>query len=123
MSAFLLDANLSPETAEFLRQSLHLDAISLLREQLRLKDFEIVALAREQDRVIITFDLDFGELYHFREHGQLGVIILRLQDQTVESVNAALATFFLSDIQDIDLKHSLIVIDERRVRIIRDKIN
>lgn len=119
MSRFLLDANLSLETAAFLRESLQLDAVSLTPEQLTLKDPQIVALARSQGRVIITFDLDFGELYHFREQGQLGVIILRLEDQTVESVNAVLATFFASNLTDVDLDRSLVVIDERRVRIVR----
>lgn len=119
MSKFLLDANVSPETAEFLRTQLQLDAVALPREQLRLKDPQVVALAREQERVIITFDLDFGELYHFRERGHLGVIILRLADQTVESVNLALARFFVSDIGDIDLDRSLVVIEERRLRIVR----
>ena len=101
MSKFLLDANISRETAEFLRTTVGLDAEALPREQLELKDPEIVALAKKQSRVIITFDLDFGELYHFRERGQLGVIILRLEDQTVESVNAALARFFRSDMTSI----------------------
>ena len=64
MSKFLLDANISPETAEFLRTTLGLDAVALPREQLTLKDPEIVALAKVQGRVIVTFDLDFGELYH-----------------------------------------------------------
>ena len=44
--------------------------------------------------MLITHDLDFGELYHLKERGDFGVIILRLADQTVESVNRVLGQFF-----------------------------
>ena len=68
---------------------------------------------------MITFDLDFGELYHLLHRGEFGVIILRLEDQTVESVNRVLDRFFSSDLTDLDLEHSLVVLDEDRVRIVR----
>lgn len=120
MSKFILDANLSPETRRYLADTFSLDVIDLITQNLySLTDNEVVALAKEQGRVIITFDRDFGEIYHFREKGNVGVIVLRLENQTVESVNAVLARFFVGQAETIDLDTTLVMLDEHRVRIIR----
>ena len=90
MSAFLLDANLSPETREYLSRIHGFDVIDLITERKAgLGDAQVVELAKAEQRVIVTFDLDFGEIYHFAERGRIGVIVLRLDDQAVESVNRA----------------------------------
>jgi predicted nuclease of predicted toxin-antitoxin system len=114
----LLDANLSPETAAYLRATIDFDVVDLLTlGQSRLSDREIVAMAKRDRRVVITFDLDFGKIYHQWERGQIGVIVLRLEDHTVESVNAVLGRFFANVAAKIPLERSLIVVDESRVRI------
>src|SRR5512144_2177385 len=43
--------------------------------------------AKREQRVIVTLDQDFGEIYYLRERGRVGVLVLRLRDQTVASVN------------------------------------
>lgn len=117
MISLLLDANLSPETSAFLR-SLGIDASDLVSRKLPdLTDLEIVELAKRERRVIVTFDLDFGEIYFRMQRGQIGVIILRLGDQTIEAVNSVLREFFSSVAPTVDLTKSLIVIGEHRVRI------
>ncbi len=78
----------------------------------------MIALARREARVNVTFDLDIAEIYHRHEPGQFGVILLRLSDQTVDSVNATLLRFFRDDGSAIVLDRSLVVIDERRVRVV-----
>jgi predicted nuclease of predicted toxin-antitoxin system len=116
--SFLLDANLSPETREYLVATFGFDVIDLQTAGLGgLSDAEVIALAKGQGRIIITFDLDFGEIYHASERGTVGVIILRLADQTIESVNGALTSFFRAT-AGYDLERSLIVIEERRFRIL-----
>ncbi|MBI3305149.1 DUF5615 family PIN-like protein [Candidatus Parcubacteria bacterium] len=91
----LLDANISPETAMFLR-SLGFDVESLIEEGLGgLDDVAVVERARKTRRVLITFDLDFGELYYFSARRAFSIIILRLDDQRVENVNVALQKFFV----------------------------
>jgi predicted nuclease of predicted toxin-antitoxin system len=118
VTPLLLDANLSPETSAFLR-ALGLDVTDLSTRRLTdLTDLEIVALTRREKRTIVTFDLDFGEIYYRTQRGQIGVIILRLGDQTIEAVNAVLGQFFPSITPAVDLATSLIVIDEHQVRII-----
>ncbi len=115
---FLLDANLSPETTDHLVAALSLDVTDLLTtKQGTISDNDVVALAKAEERVIITFDLDFGEIYFTRERGRIGVIILRLADQTVEAVNRVLTAFFAKEASSIDLSRSLVIIEERRIRI------
>ncbi len=119
MTAYLLDANLSPESGEFLRKTLDLDVSDLITRKLgHLHDVEVVALARREERVIITFDLDIAEMYDHREHGRFGVIRPRLTNQTVEAVNTVLARFFRDEGASIPLDRSLVVIDERCVRVV-----
>lgn len=81
MSRFLLDANLSPETAAFLA-SLGFDA-SVLDAPLGTPptDDEVMALASAEGRVVITFDLDFGEMFYARGGESAGIIVLRVRDQ------------------------------------------
>lgn len=122
MLAFLLDANLSPETAAFLCQQFSFNAQSLLeRKQAHLTDSEIVNLAVAENLIIITLDLDFGELYHQKEAGKFGVIILRLRDQRVERVNAMLEQFLAIQQGDklfTNNPNALVVITETAIRIL-----
>ena len=120
-SRFLLDANLSPETASFLVETLHLDVVSLLTLGLsHLTDRQVVAMAQREARVVITFDLDFGEIYHRGERGNFGAIVLRLEDQTVEAVNRVLSRFFAEIAATVPLERSLVVLDDERVRIVSE---
>ena len=123
MLRFLLDANLSSETAVFLRQQFSFDVASLLEQKhADLSDEEIVNLAITENRIIITLDLDFGELYHQKEMRPIfGVIILRLRDQRVERVNDTLRKFFQSLPEQkrfLDHPKALAVITETTVRIL-----
>lgn len=91
MIAFLADENISPESADHLKA---LACHSLCREgPRRLSDSEIVAMAKREGRIILTHDLDFGEIYYFAEGGEVGIVVLRLRHQTVEAVNDVLERF------------------------------
>ena len=116
---FLLDANLSPETANFMR-SLNFDVKSLIEEGLGgLTDSEVIKIAQKERRVIITFDIDFGELYYFAFKKNFGVLVLRLHDQRVEGVNSVLESFFATNIGILEKKHKkLVILTENEVRII-----
>jgi predicted nuclease of predicted toxin-antitoxin system len=120
MQGLLLDANLSPATRQYLVARFGFDVVALISSPQRaFRDEAVVALAQEQQRVIVTFDRDFGEIYHFRERGKVGIIVLYLEDQTVESVNRRLERFFASESFDIDLDRTLVLLEEDRIRIVR----
>jgi len=116
---FLLDANLSPKTRQYLEGKFNFDIIDLITENKHgLTDEAVIKLAKKEKRIIITFDLDFGEIYYFSERGKVGIIVLRIENQTVESVNRVLDKFFQKEAKNIDLEKSLVVIDENKVRIV-----
>jgi predicted nuclease of predicted toxin-antitoxin system len=58
----LLDMNTSPKVAEQLgaegHEAVHLRDLGLER----LPDHDVVALAKTEQRIVVTFDLDFGEI-------------------------------------------------------------
>ncbi len=71
----LVDENLSPKVAAFLR-SRDFDAVAIREVGLRGKsDHAICRWAHEQERIIVTTDLDFGQLFMGRVAD--GAIILR----------------------------------------------
>lgn len=67
---------------------------SLLEDGLGdLDDEEVTNIACKEKSVLITFDLDFGEMQYFASKKKFGVIILRLSDQRVEAVNRVFEFF------------------------------
>jgi predicted nuclease of predicted toxin-antitoxin system len=74
---FLADVGVSISTAEMLRTLQH-DVLHLSEQGLhRLPDDKILVLARHEDRVILIFDLDFGDLLAAGAHPLPSAILLR----------------------------------------------
>lgn len=119
MSTFLLDANLSPKTAAFLRETFDLDVVHQ-RDVLpgSPSDEEVAAYAKREGRIILTFDLGFGERYAHQDRGQLGIVVLRLHNHRRLAVEQVLARFFATDAPTINLETSLVIIEEHRVRVV-----
>jgi predicted nuclease of predicted toxin-antitoxin system len=76
---FLLDMNLPPAMAEWMRSDGH-DAVHV-RDlgQAQSPDYEIFAHAAADRRIVVTFDLDFGEIAAFAHGTGIGVVLLRLR--------------------------------------------
>lgn len=113
MAKFLIDENISPKTQQFLTK-LGFDVV-LLKSR-GITDEKVVTQAMEQERIIITLDLDFGEIFHFHKKGEVGIIVLRMVPPTVENVNTALKRF-LSSVDMEKHKRSLIILNKRKYRI------
>jgi predicted nuclease of predicted toxin-antitoxin system len=118
--SFLADENISPETADCL-EALGFRCRSLRREgPWRLTDREIAALAQREGLIVLTHDLDFGEIFYLAGRGDLGILVLRLHRQTVEAVNDVLARFLTSPLPEtLDLNHSLVILSETSYRVYR----
>ena len=87
---FLADMGVSLTTVEALRGANH-NAIHLRDEGLiRLPDSEIAAKAVAETRVVLTFDLDFGDILAITRREAPSVIIFRLRNQTPAAVNPRL---------------------------------
>lgn len=120
MFRFLLNANISYETAEFLNSLGH-DAKTVAQFDLeQSEDIEIVRKAIKEKRIIITFDLDFGEIFYFSTKEKFWVVVLKLKNQTVESVNKTLNWLLKTKIlEKTGLQNTLMIVQERRVRVRR----
>jgi predicted nuclease of predicted toxin-antitoxin system len=76
---FLTDIGVSPSTVKNLQDQGY-DAIHLFDQGLeRLPDPLIMAKAKSENRIILTFDLDFGELLAFSGDSLPSIIIFRLE--------------------------------------------
>lgn len=84
---FLADMGISPQTAQFLRTSGH-DALHLYEAGLlTLPDSDILAKARHEDYIVLTHDLDFGELMAASGADLPSVITFRLRNMQPDNVN------------------------------------
>ena len=119
---FLADAGISPKTIDFLRQIGH-DAIHVRELALqRAPDREIADRARRENRVILTFDLDFGEILALGVHDRPSVVIFRLSDETAPSVNQKLSAV-LSQVEAALDSGALVLIEDARYRVRKLPIN
>jgi predicted nuclease of predicted toxin-antitoxin system len=115
---FLADVGVSRSTAKDLRQHGH-DVTHLREVNLhRLPDEEILKLAQNEQRVILTFDLDFGDLLAAGAYSLPSVIIFRLQDQTPASVTPKLLDLLAARGQDIE-EGAIVIVEDRRYRLRR----
>ncbi len=87
---FLADMGISLFTVAWLRSFGH-DALHLRDEGLqRLPDPQILIKARQEERILLTMDLDFGMLLAMNKNQFPSVILFRLSDERSEVVNERL---------------------------------
>ncbi len=98
---------ISPKTVAYLR-SLNHDAVHLHDEGLNcLSDYDILCKARNENRILLTHDLDFAELIAAGQSRIPSVVVFRLRKMRPEIVNR-----YLYDVLDnhaIELQQGAIV--------------
>ena len=111
---FLLDADMPRSSAAAIR-SLGFDVEDVRDLGMRYaKDQEIMDYALDAGRVVITRDLDYGEILRYPQHP--GAIILRLPTGFVaKEVNEALLDF-LSSAKNEVLQQAIIIVELGRYR-------
>ena len=113
---FLADMGISQTVARRLRESGH-DAVHLRDEGLqRLQDLDILEKARQQERIILTFDLDFGELLAVSRASVPSVIIFRLTTTVPEFVSARLLSVLSECGEDLNAG-AIVTIEDNRYRL------
>lgn len=117
---FLLDENISPKTANFLKELGH-DAIHLRDINLKgASDDEVIKYARQYELALITIDRDFGNILDYPPGSHPGIIRLKLQYMPSKIVNFVLKTF-LEEVKPQDIYGNLAIVEENRYRL-RKKI-
>ncbi|MBI1873260.1 MAG: DUF5615 family PIN-like protein [Acidobacteria bacterium] len=113
---FLTDAGVSPKTVEFLKQlgheAVHVRTLGLQR----VTDPELVDRARADSSVVLTFDLDFGEVLALGVLDRPSVILFRLTDERADSVNQRLSTVLAERVAELE-SGALILVEDTRYRV------
>ena len=79
---FKLDENMPGDLAVLLRTQGH-DAMGVVEQGLAGEDDPpVLERAASEDRILMTFDLDFADDRHYRPGTHAGIIVFRLRDQT-----------------------------------------
>lgn len=112
---FLIDMPLSPELAVWLAEQGH-DTVHALDIGLaRASDAVILEHAQDQQRVIVTADLDYPRLLALAQVEGPGLILFRggnySEQETVERLRRAFEM-----IPSEELSHSIVVIEKGRIR-------
>ena len=115
---FLADMNLSPTTVA----DLHQQGWDIIRVSQVLpmdtEDSEILKFARQQNRVIVTQDLDFSELVALRGYARPSLITLRLFVSDPETITRKLLAV-MPQIEEALTEGCAVTIDHLTVRVRR----
>lgn len=107
---------MSPQTKAFLRALGHNVTDTREQSMSRATDEEIMAFAQREDRIVVTFTSDFGNILEFPPGTYPGVIRLKVRPQTVEVLHPILEEFF-QKVSEEYLRGTLAVIENYRFRL------
>lgn len=99
MARFLANEN-APREAVLAARAAGFDVTWMVELQPGAADEVVLALAQREDRVLVTFDKDFGELvFRHGRAGSPGVILLRPRLRSPEIVTAFIVTVLSQPIE------------------------
>ncbi len=112
----LADMGISQTTVSWLRQKGH-DAIHVREQDLQsIPDVEVIQKAEQEHRIVLTCDLDFGDIKAAKKGVTPSVIIFRLQNEKPENVNKRLQQVLLESSEVLE-KGAVVAVEETRHRI------
>jgi len=115
---FLLDMNLPPAVAEWLQSKGH-DAVHIREIGLgHLPDREVFARAAEEGRIVVTFDLDFGEIAGLAGATGATVLPLRLRLAHQDYLRQRLQAAIVEAAEALEAG-ATVVVEDARIRIRR----
>ncbi|MBK6326944.1 MAG: DUF5615 family PIN-like protein [Chloroflexi bacterium] len=111
-----LDENLPVELAVMLRQLGH-DAETVPEENLDgADDDQVWQAAQAENRFLITQDLDFSNVQHFKPGTHHGVLLLRLNNPTRRQLIQKVEVIFTSEAV-AQWSGCLVVVTDRKIRV------
>ncbi|MEI6512463.1 MAG: DUF5615 family PIN-like protein [bacterium] len=119
---FLADMGISKTTLDALRNDGY-DVVHLSEQGLqRLTDDKILIKAKDEKRIVLTCDLDFGDLLSAYGHNLPSVIIFRLSNFKPSFLNPRLFSVLKERKTEINAG-AVIIVQDNRYRVRRLPIN
>ncbi len=113
---FLADMGVSVRLTEWLRSQGH-DVVHLRDQGLqRLPNGEIFEKGIRERRIVLTFDLDFGEIVAAAGSRVISVILFRLHDTRISHVRDRLVRVLLESANALE-EGAIVVVEESRHRV------
>ena len=80
----------------------------------------MLAAATAEDRVLLTFDLDFADIRRYPPGSHAGIVVFRLHDRRWTTLEGPVARLLAGSTLE-NLEKGLAIVDESRVRYKRPK--
>ncbi len=113
---FKIDENLPVDCANILLDS-GFDAESVLQENIQgCADPYLMEACKKEKRILVTLDLDFSDIRTYPPGENPGIIILRLNEQSIDTVKTAINNVILAFGKDHP-SNKLWIVEETRIRI------
>ena len=113
MIPILADENIPRAAVAFLRRQ-GLDVAAVSERSQGASDTDVLAIARAEERLLVTFDRDFGELvFSHRQSPPIGIVFFRFVPVDPEEPARVLLDL---------LRHSSIALDDRFTVATRDTV-
>ena len=111
---FLADENIPLKTIEALKEK-RINIVSILDSAQGLEDEHVLSRAYEQDRILITFDKDFGELAFRMRARSKGIILLRFTPTSPEDLSRRIESLISTG---MPIENHFIVVTKDTIRVI-----
>ena len=115
---FFLDINIPLSFADFIEEKRHKAIIGAKTGFHGKSDWEICEFAAENHSIIVTHDLDFGELLAVSGVSKPSVIIFRVQPLTPQTLEDTFWQAFRATSDELD-RGAVVVIEKNNYRIRR----
>jgi len=113
---FKLDENLPTDAVELLREAGH-DAVSVLNQDLGGEGDEVVAkVCASENRVLMTFDIDFANIRSYPPQESAGLVVFRLVTQEKQHLLDMLRRL-LEVFENRSPQKQLWIVGEDRIRV------
>ncbi len=113
---FLADMGISQTTVKWLKEQ-GFDAFHVRDMNMhRATDTEILEKARNHEHIVLTCDLDFGEILSATGEDCPSVVIFRLENEKPEHINKRLKQVLQESLEAL-IQGAIIVVEEGRHRI------
>jgi predicted nuclease of predicted toxin-antitoxin system len=91
----------------------------IFEENRSISDKNICLIAKNENRIILTCDLDFGEIYHFTEYLTTGCIVFRNKPLNSKEVINSLCKIFNNNLYMNALENNaLLIVKKNKIRVV-----